>query len=150
MNDKDSWRMSDYNDIFSFGDSPEMADELLALVLAGKKTATTSSVPKDKPLPKVGDRCLVLDGAGNPACVIETTAATVLPFCEVTWEMAKREGEDETLESWREGHVSFFSRESQSEGYTFSEDMTVVFEDFVVVKKEFGGDPQPHNSRSDA
>ena len=30
----------DYFECFAFGDSPEMADELLALVLAGKKTAT--------------------------------------------------------------------------------------------------------------
>ena len=29
---------------FSFGDSPELADELLSLVLAGKKTATCGAL----------------------------------------------------------------------------------------------------------
>lgn len=32
-----------YEDAWSFGDIPQMADELAALVLAGKKTATTSA-----------------------------------------------------------------------------------------------------------
>jgi uncharacterized protein YhfF len=124
----------DYYEIFAFGDSPEMADELLALVLAGKKTATSSGIPKDQPMPKIGARSLVLDGAGNPACVIETTAVALLPLCEVPWEMAKREGEDESLESWLQGHIRFFSREAKREGYVFSEDMPIVFEDFVVVE----------------
>ncbi|GHV31666.1 RNA-binding protein [Clostridia bacterium] len=126
----------DYYEIFAFGDSPEMADELLALVLAGKKTATASSIPKDKPMPKVGDRSLVLDGAGNPACVIETTAVAVVPLCEMSWEMAKREGEDETLDSWIQGNIRYFTREAKREGYTFSEDMPLVFEDFVVVERD--------------
>ena len=29
---------------FAFGDSPELADELLALVLAGRKTATCAAL----------------------------------------------------------------------------------------------------------
>ena len=33
-----------YFECFAFGDNPEMADELLALVLSGKKTATVSVV----------------------------------------------------------------------------------------------------------
>lgn len=39
-----------------------MADELLALVLAGKKTATVSVVLKDEQAPSIGDLSLVLDG----------------------------------------------------------------------------------------
>lgn len=34
----------DYFECFAFGDNPKMADELLALVLSGKKTATVSVV----------------------------------------------------------------------------------------------------------
>lgn len=37
-----------YFECFAFGDSPEMADELLALVLTGKKTATVSVVLEDE------------------------------------------------------------------------------------------------------
>ena len=66
---------------FSFGDSPALADELLGLVLAGKKTATCGTLsqfgPGGEPMPQVGRRDILLDGAGRPAAVIETTEVTV-------------------------------------------------------------------------
>lgn len=44
----------DYFECFSFGDSPEMADELLALVLSGKKTATVSVFLEGEQTPNIG------------------------------------------------------------------------------------------------
>ena len=41
-----------YFERFSFGDSPEMADELLALVLAGKKTGNSFGILEDEQAPK--------------------------------------------------------------------------------------------------
>lgn len=126
-----------YFDVFAFGRGKAMGDELLALVLAGQKTATTSAVPSYEatgdPLPAVGGYSVVLDGDGAPRCVIETTAIAIQPFREVSWEMARREGEDENLESWREGHIRYFTGDGEDEGYTFTWDMPVVFEDFKVV-----------------
>ena len=52
----------DYFECFSFGDSSEMADELLALVLSGKKTATVSVFLEGEQTPNIGDLSLVLDG----------------------------------------------------------------------------------------
>lgn len=43
------------------------------------------------------------------------------------------EGEDDTLESWRAGHIRFFKEEGNELGYEFSNDMPVVFEDFEIV-----------------
>ena len=55
---------------FAFGDSAELADELGLLVLHGPKRATAelvqAFVAQDEPLPRVGDRCLVLGGDGRP------------------------------------------------------------------------------------
>lgn len=76
-----------YFERFAFGDSPEMADELLALVLAGKKTATVSVILEDEQTPSVGDLSLVLDGRGNPACVIKTVHLETVKFCDLTWDM---------------------------------------------------------------
>lgn len=73
-----------YFECFAFGDSPEMADELLALVLTGKKTATVSVVLEDEQTPSVGDLSLVLDGRGNPACVIKTVYLETVKFCDLT------------------------------------------------------------------
>lgn len=126
-----------YAECFHFDITEQWANALLELVLAGKKRATASSLyyfeNNGLPQPKPGDCAIVTDWAGTPRCVIETTAVTVLPFREVTWDICRREGEDDNLESWQQGHVRFFSAEGESEGYTFTWDMPVVFEDFAVV-----------------
>jgi uncharacterized protein YhfF len=67
---------------FAFGDGPELADELLALVMKGVKTATCST--EDEPNTSTpGERWIVLDGHGTPACVIETTEVTYRRYNEV-------------------------------------------------------------------
>lgn len=56
-----------------------------------------------------------------------------MPFKDLTFDIVKCEGEDDDLLSWRIGHEKFFIAEGKSLGYTFSDDMHVVFEDFEVV-----------------
>ncbi|MGR6773976.1 ASCH domain-containing protein [Pectobacterium brasiliense] len=117
---------------WSFGDSPELADELLQLVLEGHKTATCSSYHafKNEETPQVGDYNIVLDGAGQPSCVIRTRSLTLVCYCDVTAEMAAKEGEgDKSLAFWRGGHQTFFEREG-----TFAPDMLLVFEEFELVE----------------
>lgn len=127
-----------YLDAFYFDLTEEWANKLADLVLAGKKRATCSSVlaydaAKGERIPQAGDLSVVTDFAGEPRCVIETTAVTILPFSEVTWELCSREGEDMTLASWRAAHTRFFTEEGKLCGYTFTPDMPVAFEDFRVV-----------------
>lgn len=124
----------DYFECFSFGDSPEMADELLALVLSGKKTATASVFLEDEQTPSVGDLSLVLDGHGNPACVIKTVHLETVKFCDLTWDMVKLEGEDDNLEQWQSGHIRYWTRDSAKRGYTFTDQTPITFERFEVVE----------------
>ena len=126
-----------YYDCFYFGHTEELANELLKLVLKGNKKATSSSryafeIEKQS-LPRVGDFNIVTDWDGLPYCVIETTNVIVLPFKEMTYDICKREGEDDNLESWQKGHIKFFTEDGKETGYTFTEDMPIVFEDFEVV-----------------
>ena len=124
-------------EVFHFCLKEEDAGALLKLVLEGKKRATASSLTiyemEGQPVPKVGDLSIVTDFAGIPHCVIETTAVTILPFRDMTFDICSREGEDDTLESWQEGHVRFFTAEGKAAGFEFTWDMPVVFEDFEVV-----------------
>ena len=126
-----------YFDIFHFDLSEKVANELLQLVLSGQKRATASSLPafqqEGTRIPQVGDYSIVTDWDGVPHCVIKTTAITTLPFNEITFDICKREGEDECLETWQEAHRRFFTEEGQLLGYEFTERMPVVFEDFEVV-----------------
>lgn len=117
---------------FSFGDSAALADELLALVLAGVKTATCAPLrnfgPGREPMPRVGRIDVVLDGSGRPACAIETLAVEVRRFDEVDEDFALAEGEG-TFDEWRSGHEVYFDRNGG-----FSPDMEVVCERFRVVE----------------
>ncbi|MBS3651246.1 ASCH domain-containing protein [Pseudaminobacter sp. 19-2017] len=119
---------------FSFGDSPEMADELLALVIAGTKTATCGALrdfPEDSPArPVVGRRDVVLDGQGRRAAVIETVEVTLRRFDEVDESFAFDEGEGfRTLTDWRAGHQRFFERNGG-----FAPGMELVCERFRLVE----------------
>lgn len=126
-----------YLESFYFGHTEELANELLALVLSGKKRATCSSrlvyESTGEPTPKVGDLSIVTDWTGEPFCVIETTAISQYKFSEMTFETCKREGEDDTLESWQAGHITFFKAEGKELGYEFDWEMPVIFEDFEVI-----------------
>ncbi len=121
-------------DVFAFGNTPEMADELGALVAQGVKTATTSALAAyepNEPPPRVGGLSIVLDGNGKPLCVIETTEVRVLLFREVGADFAYDEGEgDRSLIYWRAAHERFFS---QTLPRPFDEAMRVVCERFRVV-----------------
>ena len=90
-------------DCFHFCLDEKSANELLELVLAGKKRATAGSLPSYERegvrSPQAGDLSILTDFDGKPHCVIRTTAVTVLPFCGMTYEICKREGEDDSLDS---------------------------------------------------
>lgn len=120
---------------WSFGATPEQSDELLALVLDGTKTATSSAradyVGEAEPLPEPGMLSIVLDGAGHPRALVVTTEARVVPFDQVDADHAREEGEgDGTLEQWREAHERFFSQNASG---GFQPDMLVVLERFRVL-----------------
>jgi len=126
-----------YCESFHFDLSERVANHLLSLVLKGIKTATASCLlyyeKTCEKIPKVGDFNIVTDWEGNPHCIIKTTKVSILPFNEITYEICKREGEDDTLQSWKDSHQRFFSKQGESMGFEFSETMEVVFEDFEVV-----------------
>ena len=114
---------------FAFGDSPELADELLDLVLRGLKTATCST--EDEPNTSIpGERWIVLDGRGEPRCVIESTEVTYRRYSEVDAAFAHDEGEgDRNLGYWREAHRRYFERQGK-----FSEDMMLMCERFRLIE----------------
>ncbi|WP_229052793.1 ASCH domain-containing protein [Aeromicrobium sp. Leaf350] len=122
---------------WAFGDHADLADELLALVLDGTKTATASSLwdveADGDPVPRVGDLSILLDGAGAPRALIRTTQVRIVPFIDVDAEHARLEGEgDLTLQHWRDGHESFFRR-TAVDPRGFDPAMPVVCERFELV-----------------
>jgi uncharacterized protein YhfF len=115
---------------FSFGDGPELADELAELVLAGKKRATCWAA-SEGPKTEAGKQWVVLDGPGDAVAVIETVELTQRRFDEVDKAFAFDEGEDDrTLASWRQAHRNYFGRQG-----TFAPDMLLYCERFRLVAR---------------
>ena len=116
-----------------------VGDELVSLVVSGKKTAFFSSYATfaidGEPLPVSGELYIVVDRADNPRCVIELQSVEVIPFNEVTWEMAKQEGEDENMTDWRNKEQEYLEEEGAVLGFSFTPDIKLVFQTFRVVYK---------------
>jgi len=123
-----------------YGDSPELMNELIQLVLEGKKTATCGSLweweAEGNPIPQVGDIWIELDGNKIPVCITETVEVTIRNYNEVDADFARSEGEgDLSLEYWRKAHKNFFSRTLPKIGKEFSEEMPLVCERFKLIYK---------------
>ncbi|RYV50148.1 ASCH domain-containing protein [Pengzhenrongella frigida] len=140
---------------WAFGDSPELADGLLAAVLNGTKTACSSGVWEyetatdaqggtgTEALPQEGDLSIILDGRGHPRALVRTTSVRIAAFAEVDAEFARLEGEDDlSLEAWRIGHQAYFSRSQAAHGVApvdpavessgFDESVQLVLEQFEL------------------
>jgi uncharacterized protein YhfF len=124
-----------------FGDSAELADELLDLVLHGPKRATAGSVAAfeqaGEPLPMVGDLWIAADSFGRPRAVLRTTEVRTGPLSTVDDAFAWDEGEgDRSRATWLRDHEAFFRRQLPTLGIEFDPDMLTVFERFEVVYVE--------------
>ncbi|MBO5482257.1 MAG: ASCH domain-containing protein [Spirochaetaceae bacterium] len=129
-----------YSGEFILGEDEVSCLQLSALILGGKKTgsftALDSFIIDNEPLPKAGSNYVVADWNEVPLCIIQTTKVTILPYNQITWEMAEKEGEEDSFESWKESHNEFFEYDAEIMGYEFKPDMPVVFEEFKVIYKK--------------
>jgi uncharacterized protein YhfF len=121
-----------------FGDHAALADELVALVLAGTKRATAGLVADfahaGEPLPRIGGHWIACDAGGAPRAVLRTTDLRLGRLDSVDEQFAWDEGEDDrTRDSWLDGHLRYFTRTQEARGQEWSDDLEVVFERFRVV-----------------
>lgn len=114
-------------------------DAQVANILSGQRTAifsTFASYSVDgEPLPVSGELYLVFDRGNNPRAVIEIESVGILPFNEITWGMAQKEGEDENLEEWRLRQQENLEEEGEIVGFKFSPELKIIFQTFRVLYK---------------
>ena len=102
--------------VCEFGFPGPLRDRLVAAVLRGEKTATSSLLVEwqvdDEPLPKVGERQTVVDSAGAPVGVIEIVSVEVIRLEDAESTLAREEGEGfADVGEWRAAHERFWSEE---------------------------------------
>lgn len=106
------------------------ANQLVELVLEGKKTATTYLYEDDEKY-KENDISILTDINGNDVCLIQTKKIIITTFKNITWDLAVLEGENNSLDDWRKEHYNFFKKITPS----FNKDAKVVFEIFEMINK---------------
>ncbi|ASO19150.1 uncharacterized protein YhfF [Actinoalloteichus hoggarensis] len=90
-----------------------LRDRLVAAIQDGRKTTTTALLVEfehaDEPLPRPGDRELLIDSAGAPAGVIELLEVRCLRLADVDLAHAVDEGEGHaSVADWRTDHEEFW------------------------------------------
>jgi len=121
-----------------FGDSDELAHELVELVLHGPKRATAGLVeynarhPEEAPV--ADGYSVVTEFDGRPRCVVRTVWLDQRALRDVDAAFAWDEGEgDRTLAEWLDGHRRYFSRVCPGLGIAFSDDTRVQLERFELL-----------------
>ena len=116
-----------------YGDSEELCEALVALICAGRKTATCGAQrdfeAEGEALPVAGQYEVVLHWDETPAAVVRMVEVTQCAFKDVTEDFALAEGEDDSLEGWRAGHRAFFERNGG-----WSPDLALVCQRFELVE----------------
>lgn len=126
---REGFSLPDADVVGEYGEPGPLRDKLVKALLNGQKTATSSLyrhyLEAGEDLPGVGQTELVIDSAGQPVCLLETTRVELVEAHDVTDEFVRAEGEGfDSWDEWWSGHRSFWS-----EG---DEGMPVTPKDLVV------------------
>ena len=123
-----------------------LRDQLVAAILDGAKTTTTGLVEdyerEGEPLPRPGDREVVIDSAGSPVALIEIVASRVVRVGDVDLAHAIGEGEGyASVAGWRTAHESFWHSAEMREAlgdpsFTVTDDTLAVATEFRLVAGE--------------
>lgn len=130
--------------IVGFAFPGPLRDRLLAAILEGVKTTTSSTLIEysieDEVLPVVGSRQVVIDSAAEPVAVIETTDIRITRLADVDEEHAFGEDEDfASIDEWRSGHERFWHSDEmrdylQDPDFSVNDETQIVLEQFKLVE----------------
>lgn len=118
----------------------ELQDRLVAAVLSGEKTATSSLyrsyAAEGEPLPTPGhQRLLARDG--STAAMVEVTSVELLPAHKITDQIARAEGEGfADAAQWRAAHEEFWLSVGELETTGLLDDELIVVEHLRRVPPE--------------
>jgi uncharacterized protein YhfF len=122
-----------------------LRDQLVAAILDGSKTSTTSLLLEYEreagPLPAVGDRSVLVDSSERPLAVLEVTGVRLASLADVDLAHVVDEGEGHrTLAEWRAAHENFWHgdqmrAELADPGFTVDDTTVAVLERFRLVSR---------------
>lgn len=130
--------------IAEFGFPGPLRDRLIAAILAGTKTSTSSILVEysigDESLPIIGNKQTVVDSDNSAVATIQTVEVEIVRLADVGFEHARGEGEGfVSVAAWRSGHEAFWhSTEMRASlnlpTFTVDDDTLVVLERFQLIE----------------
>ena len=125
--------------VAEFGYPGPLRDRLVAAILDGSKTSTTSLLVEyrieNEPLPTAGSRQVLIDSAKQPVAVIEITDVRVVRLGAVDLDHARDEGEGfNSVAAWRAGHEGFWHG-AETRDFLGDPDFTVTDDTEVVLER---------------
>jgi len=120
-----------------FGTLGDFREELISLILQGKKRATAGTLEWDyqengEPIESVGEKLAVLNSDGLHVATIQATKVEVVRFADVPDEFALAEGEgDLSGDDFRKGHLRYWSKQ----GLTITDETKIVLLYFELVSQ---------------
>jgi uncharacterized protein YhfF len=138
--------MTDHGEfqIAEFGFPGPLRDRLIAAILAGTKTSTSSTLVEysieDEQLPIIGNKQTVVDSNDAAVAIIQTVAVEIVRLAEVGLEHARDEGEGfDSVAAWRRGHEAFWHSTDMRDflnnrDFTVDDDTLVVLERFQLIE----------------
>ncbi|TFB63347.1 ASCH domain-containing protein [Cryobacterium sp. Hz7] len=130
--------------IAEFGFPGPLRERLIAAILAGTKTSTSSTLVEysieDEQLPIIGNKQTVVDSHDAAVAIIQTVAVEIVRLADVGLEHARDEGEGfVSVAAWRRGHEAFWHGTEMraflnSPTFTVDDDTLVVLERFQLIE----------------
>ncbi|TFC99865.1 ASCH domain-containing protein [Cryobacterium sandaracinum] len=130
--------------IAEFGFPGPLRERLIAAILAGTKTSTSSTLVEysieDEQLPIIGNKQTVVDSHDAAVAIIQTVAVEIVRLADVGLEHARDEGEGfVSAAAWRRGHEAFWHGTEMraflnSPTFTVDDDTLVVLERFQLIE----------------
>jgi len=120
------------------GNSVEMVDQVLELVISGEKTGTFSlpgELARLGPLPRVGDYLVLTRFDGSAACLVLMESCEQVPFDEISQSHIQVEAlavRDLTL--WRDFHRQYWGSVLAALGESFSEKQPILAQRFQLLE----------------
>jgi uncharacterized protein YhfF len=123
---------------FELASPGPLRDQLVAAVLTGAKTSTSSLLVEydaaDDPVPWVGQRAVLVDSELRSVGIVEVIEVRQVPLGEVDLEFAREEGEGyESIAAWREAHERYWY--ANVPGIELDDSTVVIAERFRLVER---------------
>ncbi len=120
------------------GNSAELVDQVLELVISGEKTGTFSlpgELARQGPLPRAGDYFILTRFDGSAACLVVLEECEEVPFDKISQRHIEVEAVAvRDLKLWQDFHRQYWTKVLEAQGEVFKESQALLAQRFKLLE----------------